>query len=475
LKSGKDLITEVPKDRWDWEDYCGDPQTEKGKTKSKWGGFMEGIDAFDPLFFGISPHEAMLMDPQQRLTLEAVWHALEDAGIAPHHLKGSDAGVFMGVSGSDYAQLLQPADKSTEAYDVLGSASSMLANRVSYYLDVNGPSQVVDTACSSSLVAVHEAVRNLKDGSCSLALAGGVHVMLNPKLTLAYSQAGMLSEDGRCKAFDQRADGYVRSEGVGVVVLKRLADAQRDGDRIYGVIKGSAVNHGGKANTLTAPNPEAQKALLVAAYQSGDVDPAQVSYLEAHGTGTSLGDPIEIEGIKGAFKELYRNKGSQLPTDKRTTIGSVKTNVGHLEAAAGITGLIKVLLSMEHKTLPGNVHLQAQNSYIDLADTPFELQRETTSWATSDNQPRIAGVSSFGSGGANAHVVIEEYGKALGIENGALKMEGPFIIPLSAKNEERLEEMVRNLARYLDTLLKNKQPQLSDLAYTLQVGREAME
>ncbi|MEM6602114.1 MAG: type I polyketide synthase, partial [Verrucomicrobiota bacterium] len=475
LQAGKDLITEVPKDRWDWEAYYGDPQQEQGKTKSKWGGFIEGIDAFDPLFFGISPHEAMLMDPQQRLTLEAAWHALEDAAIAPSQLKGSDAGVFLGVSGSDYAQLLQTAGKSTEAYDALGSAASMLANRVSYFLDVHGPSQVIDTACSSSLVAVHEAVRNLKDGSCGLALAGGVSALLSPKLTLAYSQAGMLSEDGRCKAFDQRADGYVRSEGIGVLVLKRLADAERDGDRIYGVIRGSAVNHGGKANTLTAPNPEAQKALLVAAYQSGDVDPAQVSYLEAHGTGTSLGDPIEMEGIKGAFKELYKNKGSQLPTEKRTSIGSVKTNVGHLEAAAGITGLIKVLLSMEHQLLPGNAHLQAQNSYIDLADTPFELQRETTSWATKDDQPRLAGVSSFGSGGTNAHVVIEEYRDKSRIKKESLKLEGPFIVPLSARNEARLEKVVQKLANYLAAPTKTKHLNLPDLAYTLQTGREVME
>jgi probable biosynthetic protein (TIGR04098 family) len=468
IKENKDLISEIPPDRWDWRVYYGDNAPSSSKMKSKWGGFIEGISEFDPLFFGVSPHEARLMDPQQRITMQAVYAALEDAAISPTSLQGSDTGVFIGVSGSDYGHLLREVAKDRiEAYHSIGTSASILANRISYFLDIHGPSQAIDTACSSSLVALHEAVKHLEDGVCEIAIAGGVNAIFSPELSVSYSQAGMLSEDGKCKTFDERANGYVRSEGVGIVVLKPLSKAQTDGDRIYGIIMGSAVNHGGKANTLTAPNPKAQKNLLVKAYTSGNIDPRKVSYIEAHGTGTPLGDPIELEGIKLAFEELYQQHGLAKAEFAYCGIGSVKTNIGHLEAAAGVAGLIKVLLSLEHKTLPGNPHLKTKNKFIDLADSPFYLRKNTSHWDTVEAQPRIAGVSSFGFGGANAHVVIKEYVEQASsfISNGAV------IILLSATNGERLKELVFNLKDYLKT---TEEINLYDVAYTLQVGRAAM-
>ncbi len=466
IKNNKDSITEVSKDRWDWKSFNDD--TEK-TTRSKWGGFVDGIGNFDPLFFGISPYEAELMDPQQRITLEGVYTALEDANIIPSKLKGTNTGVYIGVSGSDYAHLAREARKGTiEAYDAIGTASSILANRISYLLDVHGPSQAIDTACSSSLVAIDTAVKSIRNGTSEVAIAGGVNTMLRPELTISYNQAGMLSVDGKCKTFDDNANGYVRGEGVGIVVLKSLSKAKEDGDYIYGVVKGSAVNHGGNANTLTSPNPEAQKALLVEAYTSGNIDPRDVSYVEAHGTGTPLGDPIEIEGLKLAFEELYKQNDIEPSKTNYCGIGSVKTNIGHLEAGAGIAGLIKVLMCMKNETLPGNPNLSLQNKYIDLESSPFHLRKETTDWEVEKNKKRIAGVSSFGFGGVNAHVVLEEYKNKQKI----YKSTSPALIILSAKNVDRLKEKAVTLKRHLQS---NASVNLHDLAYTLQYGREEME
>ncbi|MEM6601842.1 MAG: SDR family NAD(P)-dependent oxidoreductase, partial [Verrucomicrobiota bacterium] len=369
----------------------------------------------------------------------------------------------------------QRTEESSQAQFSTGSAHSVLVNRISYLLDVHGPSEPIDTACSSSLIAIHRAVEHLRNGHGKLAIAGGVNALLNPALTLSFSQAGMLSEDGRCKTFDQRANGYVRGEGVGMVVLKSLSRAKADGDRIHALIRSTSENHGGKANTLTSPNPKAQKDLLLKAYRQAGIDPRRVSYIEAHGTGTALGDPVEVEGLKGAFHELYKERNLKLPATPHIRLGSVKANIGHLESAAGIAGVLKVVQAMKHELLPGNPHLERPNTYLQLEGTPFELQREMTAWETKDNQPKIAGISSFGFGGANAHVVLEEYPEALGMSNETLKLEGPFFVPLSAKNEARLEEVVQNLSHYLDDPLKSEQLRLPDLAYTLQVGREAME
>jgi 3-oxoacyl-(acyl-carrier-protein) synthase/acyl carrier protein len=314
LEQNKDLITEIPKNRWNWEDYDGDPTLDKRKTRAKWGGFIEDVDKFDPLHFSISPREAELMDPQHRIALEAVWHALEDAGIAPAQLKGSDTGIFVGVSLNDYSLLVHKhTDASSQAQFSTGIAHSMLVNRISYLLDVHGPSEPVDTACSSSLIALHRAVESIRNRNCGIAIAGGVNALLSPELTLSFSQAGMLSENGRCRTFDQRANGYVRGEGVGMVVLKPLSQARADGNRIHALIRSTAENHGGKANTLTSPNPKAQKDLLIKAYGQAGIDPRRVSYIEAHGTGTSLGDPVEVEGLKEAFKELYKARELAIP------------------------------------------------------------------------------------------------------------------------------------------------------------------
>jgi polyketide synthase PksN len=412
LLAGDDLITEVPPERWDWRAVYGDPAGGGNRTLSKWGGFMPDVDKFDPLCFGISPREAELMDPQQRLILQTTWGALENAGLRPTALAGSDTGVFVGVGTHDYQDLMAICTREIEPHGATGNAQSLVANRVSYVLDLRGPSEAIDTACSSSLVALHRAVLALRSGECGLAVVGGVNVLLRPEVTIAFGKAGMLSPDGRCRSFGKDANGYVRGEGVGVVVLKPLAGAEADSDPILGVIRGSAVNHGGKANSLTAPNPNAQARAIVRAWSSAGVDPATVGYIEAHGTGTAMGDPVELNGMKKAFAELGGPGRTWVP--ESCGIGSVKSNIGHLETAAGIAGLIKVLLSLRDKRLPASLHLDAPNPLIELNDTPFYLLRESREWSAftdshGRSQPRRAGVSSFGFGGANAHVLIEEY------------------------------------------------------------------
>jgi len=468
LYKNKSAITTTPQERLDWPIW----QDINPKHKNiLFGGYIDDIDKFDANFFGISPQEAKLMDPQQRIVLESVYSALEDAAISSDAIANSETGVFIGVSGSDYSALRRGVDKeSIVAYDAIGTSHSILANRISYFLDIHGPSKAIDTACSSSLVALHEAVKSIQDGSCKIAIVGGVNVILNPEVSLSYNQAGMLSVDGNCKSFDERANGYVRSEGAGVVILKRLSEAEKDGDHIYSIIKGSSINHGGKANTLTTPNAKSQKELLLEAYKlSGIENPDEISYIEAHGTGTPLGDPIEIEGIKSAFQELYQARGVEMPKEKHCGIGSAKTNIGHLEAAAGVMGLIKVLLSMEHKTLPGNPHLKTQNKYIELKKTPFYLAKETTDWEVGVGKKRIAGISSFGFGGVNAHVVLEEYTS----KHAKTDIKGESaIIVLSANTPEQLAQRVAQLEEYLN---KNQSANLYDLAYTLQIGRARMK
>ncbi|MFP7654374.1 SDR family NAD(P)-dependent oxidoreductase [Chryseobacterium proteolyticum] len=470
ISENKDLITEVPADRWDWEKYDGDPLTEKNKTRSKWGGFLTDIDKFDPAFFSISPMEAELMDPQQRILMESVYEALEDGGIATESIKGTNTGIFIGVSASDYLiRLRHETDLAGQMHTTTGSVHSMMVNRISYLLDINGPSEPVDTACSSSLIAIHRAVENIRNGMCNMAIAGGVNALLSPELTLSFSQSGMLSKDGRCKTFDQSANGYVRGEGVGIIVLKSLKQAIADGDPIHAVIRSTAENHGGRANTLTSPNPIAQRDLLLHAYRSAGIDPRDVSYIEAHGTGTPLGDPIEAEGLKLAFKDLYKDKGLQQPTEPHCSIGSVKTNIGHLESAAGIASTIKVLLCMKHNTLPGNPHLKNPNEYLKLNGSIFQLRTETGPWITSDNRPKIAGISSFGFGGANSHIIIEEYRPD---QTTPYQEDGQSIIILSAKTKDNLKQQVSNL---LDFVQKNPEANLFDIAYTLQTGRDEME
>lgn len=472
IKDNKDLISEVPLDRWDWKEYYGDPRKELNKTKAKWGGFIDDIDKFDPLFFSISPKEATLMDPQQRITLETVYAALEDSGMSRDRIKGTSTGVFIGASSHDYSCMVNNQKKlSGQAQSTTGSAHSILANRISYLLDIHGPSEPIDTACSSSLIAIHRAVENIRNGNCDMAIAGGVNAILTPDVTLSFSQTGMLSEDGRCKTFDQKANGYVRGEGVGIIILKGLKQAEIDGDQIYAVVRGTSENHGGKANTMTSPNPIAQKKLLLNAYRKAKVDPRDVSYIEAHGTGTPLGDPIEMEALKSAFKALYKDHNLVEENDPHCAIGSVKTNIGHLEAAAGIAGVLKVVFAMKHKILPGNPNLKEVNEFLKLDGSPFFLLTKTIPWETNNDKPRIAGISSFGFGGSNAHVILEEYHKE---PEAIFETNDPAIIVLSAKNKERLVDQVKNLKAFILSH-SFEEHEFRNIAYTLQKGRDAME
>ena len=399
LRSGRDAVGKIPADRFDADALLCRGDMQPGRIASNQGGFLDGVDLFDAEFFGISPREAALVDPQQRLLLEVGWHALEHAGINPDRLKRTRTGIFVGASGSDYGRLLFARPGQLNLASATGSSPSILANRLSYFLGVQGPSLVIDTACSSSLVAVHAACRSLQAGDADLALAGGVNLILSPEMTIVFSQAGLMAPDGRCKTFDKSANGYVRSEGCGLVVLKRLADARRDGDRIWGVILSCVVNQDGQSNGLTVPNGQAQQALLADALRQAGIAPGQVDYLEAHGTGTPVGDPIEIAAA-GAV--LGRER------DRPLLVGSVKTNIGHLEQAAGVAGLIKVLLALRHGVTPPNLHFVEANPLLDLQAASACVPTVPTPWPPHQDRPRTAGISGFSFGGTNAHIVVSE-------------------------------------------------------------------
>ncbi|MGB8956712.1 MAG: polyketide synthase, partial [Tumebacillaceae bacterium] len=406
LIAGRNSIKEIPPDRWNWQAYWGNPQKEDNKTNSKWGGFIEDVDKFDPLFFNISPKEANYIDPQHRLFLETVWHAIENAGYAPKQLSGRKIGVYAGVSKNDYAELI---GGNIAAYVSTGTVHSILANRISYLLNFHGPSEAVDTACSSSLVALHNALRDIRDGDCEAAIVGGVNALLSPRMYISHAKSGMLSADGQCHTFDESANGYVRGEGVGAIMLKPLDKAIEDRDQILGIIKATAINHGGKSNFLTAPNVAAQADVVLTALKKADVDPRNVGYIEAHGTGTPLGDPIEINGLKKAYGEYFAYKN--LPTSENYCgLSSVKTNIGHLESAAGMAGIIKVLLGMKHGMVPAVCNFKKINPYISLEQSPFFIASENVEWKRREIggqlQPRQGAVSSFGMGGVNAHVIL---------------------------------------------------------------------
>ncbi|WP_277682201.1 non-ribosomal peptide synthetase, partial [Saccharomonospora azurea] len=467
LVEERDLVEEIPPQRWDWREFEQD-------SRSRWGGFVPDVDCFDAAFFGISPREAELMDPQQRLVLQAVWHAVENAGMRVSDLRGKRVGVFLGVTNSEYPEVLQDAGREIEGHTITGSALSVIPNRVSYLLDLRGPSLGVDTACSSSLTAVELACTALRTGACDLALAGGVSLILRPSLYVALSRNEMLSEDGRCKAFDDDADGYVRGEGVGVVLLKPRAAAERDADPVRAVIVGSALNHGGRTNSLTAPSPDAQAEAIVAAHRAAGGDPATVGYVEAHGTGTALGDPIEVSGLTTAFAELYRSAGRSMPDRPTCGLGSVKTNIGHLEAAAGVAGLIKTVLALEHGVLPATLHQRTLNSHIDLTGTPFTVVDRTRPWPRPQDPdgrvlPRRAALSSFGFGGANAHLVLDEATPRP--VTAPARTDGDLAYPLSARTEQGLQDVARRLAEFL----RAHDVALRDVAFTLQTGRDGFE
>ncbi|MER5555528.1 SDR family NAD(P)-dependent oxidoreductase [Streptomyces sp. NPDC002793] len=467
LADGTDHVTAFPLDRYDTA-YA---RIVEASEFPRHAGLIDDVDAFDAAFFRILPREAELMDPQHRLALQTVWNAVEHSGYAPSGLPGS-TGLFFGVSGTDYATLLAAHGTPPDAFTATGNAHSVLANRISYVLDIHGPSEPVDTACSSSLVAVHRAVEAIRSGACDAAIAGGVNLLLSVDTFVSADRAGMLSPDGRCKTFASDANGYVRGEGVGAVVLKPLADAERDGDAILAVIVGNAENHGGRANSLTAPNGAAQSDLVVRAM--GGIDPRSIGYVEAHGTGTALGDPVEVRALQTAFRRLGSDGTGTCG------LGSVKANIGHLEAAAGIAGLLKVILAMEHGTLPPTRNCDEVNPYIQLDDSPFRIVRASEPWERlRDRQGtpvlRRAGVSSFGFGGANCHVVIEEYARrdpGTSTARDRDGQEGPVAVPLSARTQRELRERARDLLTHLENA--PSPGSLRSIGWTLQAGREAM-
>ncbi|RRS06555.1 hypothetical protein EAG18_21680 [Pseudoalteromonas sp. J010] len=466
IAKGNNCISEVSSQRWDIDAIYQEGAPVAGKTNSKWFGAMEEYDLFDPLFFNISPTEAESMDPQQRLFLQACWHGVEDAGYAAETLSGSMCGVFVGCATGDYDLLSREQQISAQGFT--GGATSILAARVSYFMNLQGPCISIDTACSSSLVAIATACDSLNLRRCDMALAGGVYVLAAPDMYIKTAQAGMLSTDGKCYTFDQRANGFVAGEGVGVVVLKRLSDAKRDQDIIQGVIQGWGVNQDGKTNGITAPNPESQARLEKEVYDQFNIDPNHIQLIEAHGTGTKLGDPIEIEGLKSAFAQYTSQVGY-------CALGSVKSNIGHCLTAAGVAGVIKLVMSIKHKQLPPSINFDKLNEHISLADSPFYVNDKLTPWDVADNTPRQAAVSSFGFSGTNAHMVIAEYQPSdlTPQEVGYVNENAHIMIPLSARNEERLKYKAQEL---LDFIGKNdKTLDLLSMAYTLQVGRDAMD
>ena len=485
LKNGKDCITEIPKERWDYSRYFDPDKNKPGKIYSKWGGFIDDADKFDAMFFNISPREAIKIDPQERLFLQCVYETLEDAGYTRQMLHSSDfinipgmVGVFAGVMYEEY-QLLGVQETLLGRPVALAGNPSSIANRVSYFFNFNGPSMAVDTMCSSSLTAIHLACQSLLLGECSMAIAGGVNISIHPNKYLGLSQGKFISSQGRCESFGQGGDGYVPGEGVGAVLLKPLSEAIASGDQIYGIIRSSAINHGGKTNGYTVPNPNAQAVLIASALKKSGVDPCSISYIEAHGTGTSLGDPIEIAGLVKA----YSSKEKQTFDVHRCAIGSVKSNIGHLESAAGIAGLTKVLLQMKYGYLVPSLHVDVLNPNINFEETPFRVQRTLTPWerpvlaihGKSMEYPRIAGISAFGAGGSNAHLIVEEYITTESSQSRVVMADGQStIFVLSAKNLERLLEQAACLLEFFDDGGYD-QGIMADIAYTLQTGREPME
>jgi 3-oxoacyl-(acyl-carrier-protein) synthase/acyl carrier protein len=465
LRSGADLVTEVPAARWKVDRYFNSDRTAPGATYCKWGSFIEDVDKFDPLFFNISPAEAELMDPHERKFLQTAWAVLEDAGYRQTEMP-RDVGVFVGAMWNDY-QLYGTSRPASETFIPTSSYLSTIANRVSYCLNLTGPSLTVDTLCSSSLVAIHLACESIRRGECSMAIAGGVNFTVHPIKYLRLSHMQMLSPTGRCRSFGAGADGYVPGEGVGAILIKPLAAAQRDGDQVYGVIRGSAVRHGGRTGGYTVPSPAAQSALIEEVFRKYAIDPETLGYVEAHGTGTSLGDPIEVEGLTKAYSRF---------TDKSCycAMGSVKSNIGHLEAAAGIAGVTKVLLQMKHKTLVPTLHAEATNPKIRLDNTPFYLQTAARRWETSIGLR--ASVSSFGASGVNCCMVIdgptEKDPLSRSAPGGAID---PQLIVISAKTESALRQAAANLYEYITKHESDPEVTVSNVALTLQLGRVEME
>ncbi|MET9414295.1 SDR family NAD(P)-dependent oxidoreductase [Streptomyces klenkii] len=538
LSRGRSLISGAPERRWRDEDHPGHPRHEFDRAGSVWGGFVDDADCFDADFFRISPHEARSMDPQQRMALELSWHALEDAGYRADRMAGSRTGVFMGVCHWDYAELIECEAEPIGARYPAGTARSLVADRVSRHFGFRGPSVVDDTACTSSLVAVEQAVRALRRGDCDHALAGGINLAWSPRHLIAFAKAGMVSPGGRYKAFDANANGYVRGEGGGVLLLKRAADARRDGDAVHALIKGIGSSDGSRAGSVTVTGPAAQAELIAWVHRRAGIAPETVTYVETHGPGTPVGDPIEIRGLQQAFADLYENRpeagaaegprtGADRPGSRggngrpgngkglaetgrspagtgkarggtgkgraetskvlpeavrahRCGVGSVKTGIGHLEGAAGIAGMLKVILAMRHRKLPATVGFEKLNPLIKLDGSPLYIVDRLTDWtpgrpgaAADAPAPLRAGVSSFGFGGTDAHVLLESPAPAPAPASAATG--GEQWLPVSAKDEDRLRETCAGLARWARTRIeRDDAPALADVARTLRDGRVPM-
>src|SRR5712692_5015321 len=463
LRRGVDAITEIPSDRFDIDAFYDPRPGTPGKIVARQGGFLEHLDLFDPYFFGISPREAACLDPQQRLLLEVAWEAFEDAGVVRDRLAGSRTGVFIGMWTNEYESCMYSASTDIDLYVTTGGGRYSASGRLSYVFDLQGPSVTVDTACSSSLVAAHLACRSLWSGESDLALAGGTNLILQPHITIGYSKSKMLSPEARCKFGDARANGYVRSEGVGVVLLKPLSQALVDKDPICAVILGSAVNNDGHSSgLLVAPSVQGQEVMLQEAYRNAGISSGRVQYVEAHGTGTSVGDLVELQAL-GAM--LARDR----PKEHPCIIGSVKTNIGHTEAASGIAGLIKVALCLKHRLIPPSLHFHEPNPNIPWQKLPLMVAQELMPLPVG-SEPTIAGVNSFGVTGTNAHVVLQEAPKvSVTAQEGLAGANKVQLLPLSAHSSEALEALVRSYQTFVAAEDGRSFPSLHDLCYTASV------
>ncbi|MBS1799660.1 MAG: methyltransferase [Acidobacteria bacterium] len=458
LASGEDLISTVPPERWESRAYWSDDPDEAGKMYDVHGGFIDDVDAFDAEFFGINAREAESMDPQQRLLLELTWEALERSGIDPRSLMNTQTGVYIGMTNSDYGRRLTSDVRKIDGYTGVGAAASIAAGRIAYFLGTHGPGVAFDTACSSSLVAVHQAVQGLRRGEIDLAIVGGVNLILTPEMNVGFSRTRMLARDGRCKTFDAAADGYVRAEGCCVIVLKRETDARRDGNHVLANILGAAVNQDGRSAGITAPNGPAQEMVMQAALSDAGLSPAAVSYIEAHGTGTPLGDPMEVQAI-GAVYAAERDAASPLH------IGSVKTNLGHTEAAAGLTGLIKVVLMMQPgRSIAPHLNCQNPSSQIDWQRWRIRIPVEATRWP-SEEETHFAGVSSFGFSGTNAHVILGSVKEQVDRRRGSA--DAPSLLCLSAANDAGLCELAERYIAYL----RSTEDDYAEICAAVAVGR----
>ena len=454
LQDGKDAITTVPEERWEMNTSL------ERQSSITYGGFIPHLKEFDPSFFRIAPREAASIDPQQRILLEVSWSALENAAIPADQIQGSQTGVFIGVAAVDYwHQLLSRNNQEIDAYLTTGNTHSLASGRIAHFFDFTGTSISLDTACSSSLVAVHLAIKSLRDRECQMALAGGVNRLISPKVSINFDQAKMLSPDGRCKTFDESANGFVRAEGCGIVVLKRLSDAIADGDQIRAVLLGSATNQDGRTSSITTPSSLSQQAVIKQALVNSKVEANQVSYLETDGIGTSLGDAIELEALSQVFNE-----------NEELILGAVKTNIGHLESAAGIASLIKTVLALENQCIPANLHLNEPNQKVAWQELPFMLPDRVIAWKEK-SQPRIAGISSFGFSGTNAHLIVQEanLAKTTVTNNQDMrKKRDSYLLTMSARSNKALKQLA---VRYVDYLNSHGDLLVEDVCFTSNIGR----